>query len=1131
MSEYKPITIYDAPGVLFEQLLDGELTARGAAYTIFNPKSLSPIERDSMAERFQAAAGGNPVVGALAGIVTNPWVWASFLLSPAATKAFAAGRRNLYTVNKDLIRRFRENPHSAMSIGLQSLYNILDNAGGGIAPAYHSVAQIKASTHTSFVQEVQEAIDRFATRNNLSLRDMGGAGDQITQDRVREVWDLFLLRINGFDETTQYLHKIDKSGPIMLPQAPLVEKAALDRAASKFNGLDELVYDVRESLARRKVLLFGKEFNGWDIAPLADLQKNFEIDTAKVARLHRGLTGNTLINETVRQHGIGPSYSVEQLFGSGLGAQMKKAGATFSNPDDFQHFVEQIVNAQLPGFYFPRNTPLAITPEMAATRSAGGVRGASLAPGDHTLARTRALPAYHPDEFQRMLDRTGGGTAEGQAYLKRLQKEADSAITKFRADKTPAFMQAADPFAALGVYADETAATYALHLAPVDRVTLAEQAEHAAGGVFSKQYRRQGIGDTWDQDGKLARFDEAWQSVSPDKLPQGGLSYADVMSASWAHQPDPYVGATIERVLVPQVMGTATTRTLASEAMGLQAKQWARAFVNTSVGKVIAKSGEVGREFITELSNWSDPSRVYRTGSISRAAANYLYVTHQGLNVASAMLNMVQPFGLAASWVGTDNVLYGYAKSIPAVLGYIKDRSRLGLRISEDERFRLVRKHFGTIAEVAGIGPSQLDQIDSVLLKGRDIGGDESMGSALFRASMALFSKAEWMNRAVTAHAVERSMRKAGFATIDPATGRIDDFFRYNAGRTVGAAQFTSDPGNTPLTFLTPDSQIAPLGGLFSNPLARQYMSFPVRSITNSLVTGGRIGGASSRLEGVARTFLRGMGTSALLYELLKGSTGIDYSRGLYYASVTDLIPGMSQGQYDARDASLPLAPIFDIPIDAIKALGDPNTTLLAHVAPRLVPGGIALSRALGVAPQMPPPVDAFQKQFVDWNIRNERGEVPLFKGSGELLSWASPAALILRGLGADLGKFQSDSEVDAFMTKNRDQIVDYKRRYLAAMHANDISAANRIADEYKKRMGFPLTVTRTQIEAFERNRSTTRSERIHRMLPPEARPYYDRYVGPEAPPPVRPADPKEQFVREQMGPGPTARPFEPFTP
>jgi len=136
------------------------------------------------------------------------------------------------------------------------------------------------------------------------------------------------------------------------------------------------------------------------------------------------------------------------------------------------------------------------------------------------------------------------------------------------------------------------------------------------------------------------------------------------------------------------------------------------------------------------------------------------------------------------------------------------------------------------------------------------------------------------------------------------------------------------------------------------------------------------------------------------------------------------------------------------------------------------------------------------QKTYVDYSMRQPDGRVPRFSADGRLIDMRSGSEIILRGIGADLGRFQNAQEIDNYLIQQRDQIVESRREVLRLLFSNETQKAEALRNEFKKRHGFPLTVTKQQLTEAMRTRQTPRAERILERLPPDARPYYQRLAA-----------------------------------
>jgi Mg-chelatase subunit ChlD len=69
------------------------------------------------------------------------------------------------------------------------------------------------------------------------------------------------------------------------------------------------------------------------------------------------------------------------------------------------------------------------------------------------------------------------------------------------------------------------------------------------------------------------------------------------------------------------------------------------------------------------------------------------------------------------------------------------------------------------------------------------------------------------------------------------------------------------------------------------------------------------------------------------------------------------------------------------------------------------------------------------------------------------------------------MGRFNNPQEVEQFLMKNRDAIRDHRRRYIAAVLGNNMSAAKAVKNEFESRFNMPLTVTQDQFKQAQKLR------------------------------------------------------------
>jgi hypothetical protein len=253
------------------------------------------------------------------------------------------------------------------------------------------------------------------------------------------------------------------------------------------------------------------------------------------------------------------------------------------------------------------------------------------------------------------------------------------------------------------------------------------------------------------------------------------------------------------------------------------------------------------------------------------------------------------------------------------------------------------------------------------------------------------------------------------------------------------------------------------------NPAIRQFLQFPVRSAVNIAVMPGMVGGTRNVLGmevrspfGIASVdTMRMLGVSAIAYEVGKNMLGADLSRGLSVGFIPDIDVEKDES------LQLPVPPFADAMYSGVRSvLAGGDKEIMSDVVPLLVPGGIAISRALGALPKSESlQALGLQKRYAAWDQRDEEGNVPVFDQDSRLLGMYSGSDIVLRSLGTDMGRFQNQGEVTQFLLKNRDQMRDLRRQWIAAVLANNMSQAQKVKANYERQFGMPLTVTQQQMK------------------------------------------------------------------
>lgn len=585
-----------------------------------------------------------------------------------------------------------------------------------------------------------------------------------------------------------------------------------------------------------------------------------------------------------------------------------------------------------------------------------------------------------------------------------------------------------------------------------------------------------------------------------DGVPDSVAQYLEYMHDQ-LNTVNPEAAEYFRRVAMPAAMGRNDVKTTSLVSSFMFTKNALKKFTGSTLGKGIrAHGGELGDHFMSRLEKLAEAETPADLGGgMSGAIAKWLYLTHQGLNMGSVVINGMQPLLGTGPMLGVNNLAKGYADAIQDFGGYVSKRlEKFGAGpISAAQRAEL-RKDIVPHWEILGLGDGVWEMLDEMTFKQARPGVLNWMEYATEMA-MKGFETSEIINRLSAFHAMKHLYQGAGRAVSMEAGSA----FMLDAQKFVLGTQYGQHPLNTPGVFRT---------GFFSNPLFRQYMTFPLRSATDAFYAGPLMGGRNY-FEGLSQHWMTGLGLSAIMYEVGKGMLGADLTRGLWTSSAVDVIGGdklMEGGQ-----EWVPLPPIASIPTEFISGFAKGDVRELSDAVARTIPGGVALNRTLGILPDIGhTPFGVFgplQKTYAGWQQPTPDGKIPVFKADGSLIDFRNPSELVLRGLGVDLGRFSDSGQLDNFLLKNRDEIIRYRQAYLSKLVANDYRGAQGVQQEFQKRFKMPLTVTKQQVSAFVQNREAPRTERILNRIPAEGRGQYQQMV---AQGPYHLGIPQQQFLQ-----------------
>ena len=136
------------------------------------------------------------------------------------------------------------------------------------------------------------------------------------------------------------------------------------------------------------------------------------------------------------------------------------------------------------------------------------------------------------------------------------------------------------------------------------------------------------------------------------------------------------------------------------------------------------------------------------------------------------------------------------------------------------------------------------------------------------------------------------------------------------------------------------------------------------------------------------------------------------------------------------------------------------------------------------------------QKRYAAWDSPTPEGKVPTFAGDGRFLNFRGRSRLVLEGVGADLGRWKDEQEMEGWMVRNREEIVQARREMIQALLSNNVRKAMSVRQKFQRKFGFPLTVTKQQLAAAMKLRQVPRPERILDRMPRDVRLQYARIMA-----------------------------------
>ncbi len=840
-------------------------------------------------------------------------------------------------------------------------------------------------------------------------------------------------------------------------------------------GLAGLVRAQEQMYERSRMHLVGDE------AHYAETGR-FRFDNGKLLRLASSQVQMLIDNKLMTSGGnieLGGSEAIRALLSDEVGGRLLRAaersegkrirmGATRAE-------IEKVVaEAYRKGFedpyYMPRNTlemrdrgnkRVAFNPFDVNAPTSGGVSGVEfgMSASGRTIARgQRTNVPYAPEDLE-FIRRYFGGTT----HLEKLIRHANRRVQGQLENSNQYRVMRIAPDLAASKYIASTARDYALHSmdAVADPRIRAIMLDYGPGGG-SKARMTGPLGSS--QAGVSAGVSRL-EEIPAEMRPVGGFSLAQLMDADLravqAAQPNEKFSIGLWRNhILPTMFGVKPMDDAAQAVASATIRESALRLANSRFMKTVERMGGVPARFVQEMRMWgndpmADPNQPWG------AATRLLYSSHLGLNMGSAIINLLQPLQTVHQY-GMKASAKAYWQSLNMVGNYALERMKLGGGASQAEveemRQRVFSRTFGrgrvSLVDVSDIGQTW-NMIEKAGFGVRPTVGKPSF--KLLEMMMIPFQTAETVNRVMTSNAVLNLYEKAGrTAGLDFHRAMLD------AESAVQQFQFGGSPINRPSAFFQP---------FLRRPEFRQFAQYGFRSLVNLFTLPSMMGDERMVLGkpvrnrfGITLVDLTKMAAvSAVTYEIFKNMLGADISRGLAFGGPVDLVGGSSA--LTQKNFPMYIPPIVDVGWDAARYLATGDSEILQDWVPRAIPGGVAVSRALGALPESAPlQALGLQKTYADWR-QSGSGMVPVYDSDQRFMGQYPTSDVVLRAFGADLGRFQQPQELSQFILKNREQIREGRRQFIAAVLGNNMSAAKQVKARFEKQFGLPLTVTQAQFK------------------------------------------------------------------
>lgn len=460
--------------------------------------------------------------------------------------------------------------------------------------------------------------------------------------------------------------------------------------------------------------------------------------------------------------------------------------------------------------------------------------------------------------------------------------------------------------------------------------------------------------------------------------------------------------------------------------------------------------------------------------NISGRAAGWLYGGALGANPVSAAYNLMQSLITTVPTIGPKATLEGLKSTLSKSSAYFKARSK-GLLHEEAIAAAFPDYKASGLATISMLDDPEVQALQQAweMSLGLPTGIQKTLGN-IKSGMMVLFTGTENLNRMTAFEGAKWKALKEGLS--------LEEALPF-ARRVTEATQYLSGPASTP-------------GALLNwNPLGRQFLQFPMRTLGFMGITAPELGsGAQSGLFGRNwGTLGRVAATTGIAYEAGRTLLGKDISHGLAFGALP--VPQENAPFYPAPFVPPALSIGGALASDLLKGEWDKSK----YALPMLVPGGLTASRLLPAISQEA--AQTMGRGYADYEKRTPDGRVPVYTATGSLRGYYTDMQIwseVLGGFGGPSSK-QTEQELMGYLMKQRDRIRMYRREFLdAVILRNDMDEAQEIQEEFQA--AYPmlpgLTYTEQDRKAVEMRASVSRLEQMLDSLPTESRAAFGQVIA-----------------------------------